>query len=120
LAVALLLGLCLLGAIAFAAQRSPRAAPSTARLAVGCALVVVPLPLAVAFHLFLSPAWALDQVAFAVGVAAFGAGALLVLPWPDGEDGAESTDQLGPMPWWPQFEDEFRAYERRLRGRVQG
>jgi hypothetical protein len=94
LAVALLLGLCLLGAIAFAAQRSPRAAPSTARLAVGCALVVVPLPLAVAFHLFLSR--------------------------PDGGDAGEPTDQLGPMPWWPQFEDEFRAYERRLRGRVQG
>ena len=63
--------------------------------AVGCALVFVPLPLAVAFHLFLSPAWALDQVALAVGVAAFGAGGLLACRGPTVRRGASRPISSG-------------------------
>jgi hypothetical protein len=112
LALSVLLGLGVLGVIAFGARRS-RPASSTARRAVGFALVAVPLPLAVALHLFVWPASALDRIAFVVAVAAFGAGALLVLPGGD-EDGQQDdrTDGPDPAPWWPDFERDFRAYAR--------
>jgi hypothetical protein len=45
-------------------------------------------------------------------VAAFAAGALLVLSSDDEDDLHGSTDPENP-PWWPDFEREFRDYERR-------
>ena len=35
-----------------------------------------------------------------------------------GEDGAEAPMSSDPPPWWPAFEREFRAYERRSRERA--
>ena len=46
---------------------------------------------------------------FVLGVAAFGVGAVLVLPGEDDEQ-PDATDDLDPAPWWPEFEREFRAY----------
>ena len=70
--LALLLGLCLLTAIGFAARRSHGSAPSRARLALGALLVAVPLPLALTLHLFVGLRVAVDQAAFVLGVVAFG------------------------------------------------
>jgi predicted membrane channel-forming protein YqfA (hemolysin III family) len=112
--LSVLLGLGVLGVIAFGARRS-RPTSSTARRAVGFALVAVPLPLAVALHLFVWPASALDGIAFVVGVVAFGVGALLVLPGGDEDDRPELPDEPDPAPWWPDFEREFREYARATR-----
>jgi hypothetical protein len=79
-------------------------------------LVAVPLPLALVLHLLVDLPTLLDQAAFVLGVAAFGVGAFLILPW-DGEDerGPAPRDPE-PAPWWPEFEREFRAYsDRRVR-----
>jgi hypothetical protein len=112
LALSVLLGLGVLAVIALGARRSPPR-PSTARRALGFALVAVPLPLAVALHLFVWPASALDRIAFVVAVAAFGAGALLVLPGDEEDDQQDDrTDDPDPAPWWPDFERDFRAYAR--------
>jgi hypothetical protein len=83
---------------------------------VGSLLVVVPLPLALAIHLLVELPAIIDQAAFVLGVAAFGVGAFLILPW-DGEDeGGDSARKPDPAPWWPEFEREFRAYsDRRVR-----
>jgi hypothetical protein len=110
-----LLGLSILAVIAFAARLSPRSTSSRARRAFGYVLVAVPLPLAVALHLFLWPASALDQIAFVVGVVAFGAGVLLVLPGEEEDDRWELPNDPGPTPWWPDFEQEFREYARSTR-----
>jgi hypothetical protein len=72
--------------------------------------VAVPLPLAVALHLFLWPASALDRITFVLGVVAFGAGALIVLPGDDEGEQPELPDDPDPAPWWPDFEREFREY----------
>jgi hypothetical protein len=109
-ALALLLGLSVLAVIAVGARRSPKSSSSPARRSFGYALIVVPLPLAVALHLFLWPGSALDRIAFVLGVVAFGAGALLVLPADDEGEQPELLDGPGPAPWWPDFEREFREY----------
>ena len=111
--LALLLGLCLLTAIGFAARRSYGSAPSRARLALGALLVAVPLPLALMLHLFVGLRASVDQAAFVLGVVAFGAGAFLLLAR-DGEDDERDHERdPGPAPWWPEFEREFRAYAAR-------
>ena len=111
--LALLLGLCLLTAIGFAARRSYGSAPSRARLALGALLVAVPLPLALMFHLFVGLRASVDQAAFVLGVAAFGAGAFLLLAGDAEDDEREQGHDPGPAPWWPEFEREFRAYAAR-------
>jgi hypothetical protein len=114
-ALPLLLGLSVLAVIAVGARRSPKSTSSRARRSFGYALIVVPLPLAVAFHLFVWPASALDRIAFVVGVVAFGAGALLVLPGDDEGEQPELPNDPDPAPWWPDFEREFREYARATR-----
>jgi hypothetical protein len=110
--VNLVLGVALLATIGFAATRSPLARQSPARRLLGWLLVVVPLPSVVAFRLFLPWHPAGGEVAFGVGIAAFAVGAVLVLARNDEED-RDSEIDLGPAPWWPEFEREFRAYTRR-------
>jgi hypothetical protein len=109
-ALALLLGLSVLAVIAVGARRSPKSSSSPARRSFGYAPIAVPLPLAVALHLFLWPGSALDRIAFVLGVIAFGAGALLVLPGDDEGEQPELLDDADPAPWWPDFEREFREY----------
>ena len=79
-------------------------------------LVAVPLPLALVLHLLVELPATIDQAAFVLGVAAFGVGAFLILPWDgEGERGVPASDP-DPAPWWPEFEREFRAYsDRRVR-----
>jgi hypothetical protein len=110
-ALPLLLGLSVLAVIAVGARRSPK---SPARRSFGYALIAVPLPLAVALHLFVWPGSALDRITFVLGVVAFGAGALLVLSGDD-EDEPELPDDPDPAPWWPDFEREFREYAQETR-----
>jgi hypothetical protein len=110
-----LLGLSVLAVIAVAARRSPKSRSSRARRSFGYALVAVPLPLAVALHLLLWPASILDRIAFVLGVVAFGAGVLLVLPGDEGEQSREFPDDPDPAPWWPDFERELHAYTRKAR-----
>jgi hypothetical protein len=107
-----LLGLSVLGVIAVAARRSSKSRSSRARRSFGYALVAVPLPLAVALHLFLWPASIFDRIAFVLGVVAFGAGALLVLASDDEGEQLELPEDPDPAPWWPDFERDFRAYAR--------
>jgi hypothetical protein len=109
-ALALLLGLSVLAVIAVGARHSPKSSSSPARRSFGYALIAVPLPLAVALHLFVWPGSALDRIAFVLGVIAFGAGALLVLPGDDEGEQPELPDDPNPAPWWPDFEREFREY----------
>jgi hypothetical protein len=109
-ALALLLGLSVLAVIAVAARRPPKSTSSRTRRSFGYTLIVVPLPLAVALHLFLWPTSAFDRITFVVGVVAFGAGALLVLPADDEGEQPELPDDPDPAPWWPDFEREFREY----------
>jgi len=112
--LALLLGLCLLTAIGFAARRSPRARSSTQR-ALGSILVGM-LPLALVLHLLIEPPAIVDHAAFVLGVLAFGAGAFLIVPWDGEDDRGEAPRDPDPAPWWPAFERDFRAYsERRVR-----
>jgi hypothetical protein len=113
-ALALLLSLSVLAVIAVAAGRSPKSTSSRNRRSFGYALIVVPLPLAVALRL-LWPASAFDRIAFVVGVVAFGAGALLVLPGEDEGEQPEFPDDPDPAPWWPDFEREFREYAQATR-----
>jgi hypothetical protein len=114
-ALPLLLGLSVLAVIAVAAGRSPRPTSSRARRPIGYTLIALPLPLAVALHLFVWPASTLDRIAFVVGVIAFGVGALLVLPGEDEGEQPELPDDPDPAPWWPEFEREFRAYAQATR-----
>jgi hypothetical protein len=119
--LALFLGLSVLAVIAVGARRSPKSSSSPARRSFGYALIAVPLPLAVALHLFVWPASALDRIAFVVGVIAFIAGALIVLPGDDNGEQPKLPNDPDPAPWWPDFEREFRAYARATmcRSRVQ-
>jgi hypothetical protein len=109
-ALALALGFSVLAAIAIGARRSPTPASPRAWRPLGYALIAVPLPLAVALHLFVWPASALDRIAFVLGVVAFGAGALFVLASDDEGEQPELSDDPDPAPWWPDFEREFRDY----------
>ena len=79
-------------------------------------LVAVPLPLALVLHLFVELTATVDQVAFVLGVAAFGVGAFLILPLEGEDDRGGAPHGPDPAPWWPEFEREFRAYsDRRVR-----
>lgn len=99
---------CSFGLIAVAAIRPITTTPRAR--AIGCALVVVPLPAAVAVHLFFLHTGRLDQALFASALLAFGLGAVLVLGRDDGDDRRSPGD---PDPhWWPEFEREFRTYAR--------
>jgi hypothetical protein len=102
-------GVFLVAAIAIAAQRPRRCAPSNGVQACGWTLVAVPLPLAVVLHVTLSPPTGIDQAAFLTGIAAFALGALLLLGrdeeyWREEPDG-DAT------PWWPAFERDLHEYE---------
>src|SRR6266480_3348651 len=77
--------------------------------ALGWVLVAVPLPLAVALHLAGRLPASVDQAAFLACVAAFALGAALVLSGEEPDWGREDADETPP--WWPAFEEEFRAYE---------
>jgi hypothetical protein len=112
-ALALLLGLFALGVIGFASRPARTATTSRARRSAGWLLVLVPLPSALALHLFLRPEPALDRLAFVVGTVAFAFGALLVLPSKDEDEHDEGDADPDPTPWWPEFERDFRAYARR-------
>lgn len=107
--VDLAIGLALISAIGLAAAR-PRSASSSSRRLLGWALIAVPLPAAVVLHLFASLAPTVDQAVFVAGCVLFGVGALIVLTSDGEEDWREADTE--PPPWWPEFEREFRAYDR--------
>jgi len=84
--------------------------PRSARVrGFGWLLVAVPLPLAVALHLAGRLPATVDQATFLACVAAFALGAALVLSGEEPGWGREDADETPP--WWPAFEEEFRAYE---------
>ncbi len=99
----------LLASIAVASTRGCRVRSHRLR-SLGCALVAVPLPLAVALNLALRVPAPADQVSFLLGVAAFAVGAALILRSDEGDWGREAEDDSPP--WWPAFEREFRVYAR--------
>jgi hypothetical protein len=101
-----------LTAIGVAARRSSGPSPSGTRLTLGWLLVLVPLPAALALHVLAHPAGVVDQAAFMLGVVAFGIGAFLLLP-ASGDERGEAAPSPDPMPWWPAFERQFRAYDSR-------
>ena len=74
---------------------------------------MVPLPLALMLHLFVGLRPSLDLTAFVLGVAAFGVGAFLLLAREGNDEEEDHTRELGPAPWWPEFEREFRGYAAR-------
>jgi hypothetical protein len=111
--LSLLLGLFVLGVIGFASRPSRSATRSRAGTAIGWLLVAVPLPFALALHLFLRPEPSLDRLAFVVGAVAFALGALLVLPSRDEDERGDFEVDPDQPPWWPDFERDFRAYTRR-------
>ena len=111
LLVDLMLGIALVATVAVGATRGPLFA-SERRRVLGWLLIAVPLPLAVGIQLLAPLPPALGETAFVAGVAAFAAGALLVLSSDDEDDLREGTDPETP-PWWPEFEREFDEYVRR-------
>jgi hypothetical protein len=76
-------------------------------------MLVTVLPLALVLHLLVRLPAVVDRAAFVLGVAAFGAGAFLILSWGDGDERGEAARDPDPAPWWPEFEREFRAYSDR-------
>lgn len=114
LLIDLTLGLALLATIGFAARSSFSATHSRHRQQLGWLLVAVPLPFVVACRVALPSSPLGAQGAFACGVLAFAAGAVLVLSGRgDARDpGSEPDPDPDPTPWWPDFEEEFRAYVR--------
>jgi hypothetical protein len=118
LLVDLVLGVALLATIGFAA-RSPLTAQSRGRRLIGWLLVAFPLPLVVAARLFAPSSPLGGEIAFALGVVCFAGGVLLVVTEGDDEEGSDGPHDLGPPPWWPDFEREFRTYaSRQSRRRV--
>jgi hypothetical protein len=109
LLVDLVLGIALVATVAVGATRAPLGVSSERRRVLGWLLVAVPLPLAVGIQLLAPLPPALGETAFVAGVAAFAAGALLVLSSDDQDDLREGTDPETP-PWWPEFEREFDEY----------
>jgi len=107
----LVLGIALVATVVAGATHTPLGASSERRRALGWLLIAVPLPLAVGLQLLAPPPSALGQTAFVAGVAAFAAGALLVLSSDDGGDLREDADPETP-PWWPEFERDFDEYVR--------
>ena len=67
------------------------------------------LGIAVALHLAGRLPATVDQATFLACVAAFALGAALVLSGEEPDWGREDADETPP--WWPAFEEEFRAYE---------
>ena len=116
LLIDLVLGIALVATVAVA-TRSRFGASSERRRVLGWLLIAVPLPLAVGLQLFAPLPPALGETAFVAGVAAFAAGALLVLNSDDEDDLHEGADPETP-PWWPEFERDFDEYVRRTRPRV--
>jgi hypothetical protein len=112
LLVDLLLGVALLATIGLAAMRSGPAAPPRSRL-VGWLLVAVPLPVIVGSRVIVPSSPLGGEAAFVCGILAFAVGAALVLSGRGETDEAPGEPNLGPRPWWPDFEREFRAYARR-------
>ena len=79
-------------------------------------MLVAVLPLALVLHLLVQLPAVVDQAAFVFGVAAFGVGAFLILPWDGDDERGDQAREPDPAPWWPEFEHEFRAYsDRRVR-----
>jgi len=117
LLIDLLLGVALFATIGVAATRSLAAAHVRHSRLVGWLLVVVPLPFVVACRLASPSSPFGAQGAFACGVLAFAVGAVLVLSGRgDDQDPGKDLDP-DPAPWWPDFEEEFRAYVREQRSR---
>jgi hypothetical protein len=112
LLVDLTLGVALLATIGFAATCSPLAAPARHRRLVGWLLVAVPLPFVVALRVAMPSSPFGAQGAFACGVVAFAVGAVLVLSGRGDDHDPGMELEPDPAPWWPDFEQEFRAYER--------
>jgi hypothetical protein len=112
LVIDLVLGAALVATVALGARRTLFGASSRRRRVVGWLLIALPLPLAVGIEVFAAPPPLFGETAFVAGVAAFAAGALLVLSADDGDDQRGDPDPDGP-PWWPDFERAFRAYARR-------
>jgi hypothetical protein len=112
LLVDLVLGIALVATVAVGATRAPLCASSERRRVLGWLLIAVPLPLAVGIQLLAPLPPALGEAAFVAGVAAFAAGALLVLSSDDEDDLRDGADPETP-PWWPEFEREFDEYVRR-------
>jgi hypothetical protein len=108
----LTLGIALLATIGFAATRSFFGEPGRHRRPIGWFLVAVPLPLVVACRVGLPSSPYGGQGAFACAVLAFAVGAVLVLSGRGDADDPGSELVPGPTPWWPDFEEEFRAYVR--------
>ena len=111
LLVDLVLGIALVATVAFGATRAPFGASSERRRVLGWLLIAVPLPLAVGIEVFALPPPLFAQATFVAGVAAFAAGALLVLSSDDEDDLRDGTDPETP-PWWPEFERDFDEYVR--------
>ena len=111
LLVDLMLGIALVATVAVGATRGPLFA-SERRRVLGWLLIAVPLPLAVGIQLLAPLPPAFGETAFVAGVAAFAAGALLVLSSDDEDDLRDGADPETP-PWWPEFEREFDQYVRR-------
>ena len=112
LLVDLVLGIALVVTVAVAATRTAVSASSERRRVLGWLLIAVPLPLAVGIQLIAPLPPVLGETAFVAGVAAFAAGALLVLSSDDEDDLRDGADP-GTPPWWPEFEREFDEYVRR-------
>jgi hypothetical protein len=111
LAVDVSVGIALLALIAALAARTAPRRGARAR-GVGWLLVGVPLPAAVALHLAGVLDRNSDQMVFLAGVMAFAAGAAMLLGADDGDEEWHRGEDDSP-PWWPEFEREFRRYERR-------
>jgi peptidoglycan/LPS O-acetylase OafA/YrhL len=107
----LALGIALIATIASAARRPPIATETRCRRLLGWVLVLIPLPLVVACRLVVPTSEAASEGAFVLAVVAFGVGAMLILARDDGED--DGRADADPAPWWPEFEQQFRAYARR-------
>lgn len=112
LLVDLVLGIALVAAVAVGATRSPLGASSERQRVLGWLLIAVPLPLAVGLQLLAPLPPAFRETAFVAGVAAFAAGALLVLSSDDEDDPRDGAEPETP-PWWPEFERDFDEYVRR-------
>ena len=106
------LGAALVATVLLGSGRTALGASFRRRRVVGSLLIALPLPLAVGVEVFAPPPPVFAEAAFVLGVAAFAAGALLVLSRDDGDDNEGDADPESP-PWWPDFEREFRAYARR-------
>jgi hypothetical protein len=112
LLIDLALGAVLVATIALAARRAPVGSSRAGRWLVGSLLIAVPLPLAVGVQVLAPLPPPLGEGSFVAGLAAFAAGALLVLGRDDEDDLRGDSEREHP-PWWPEFERDFRAYAKR-------